>query len=192
MFFPKNNRGPGFVNTFARRVCRIVSIILIDWATHSDTLDVGVNLERREKLVELLKTQIKIENEHVKRIGELEEKVGNAAAKLLLLEMRLDSQKHAGILTGILGVMKQVPSDQTLWQHTLAGYVDPMLVKKSLEIHIKMETDVLDHVKNEMKHTKDKGLKLLLQHIQQDEQKHHIILQTIVKNLYKINTYRAL
>lgn len=46
-------------------------------------------MEHREKLAELIQTQIRIENEHVRRIGELEKKVGTPAANLLLLEMRL-------------------------------------------------------------------------------------------------------
>lgn len=48
-------------------------------------------MEQKDKLIPLIKKQITIEKEHVKRIAELEKKVLNAAAKLLLLEMRLDS-----------------------------------------------------------------------------------------------------
>ncbi|MDH5481845.1 MAG: hypothetical protein OEY22_03045 [Candidatus Bathyarchaeota archaeon] len=144
-------------------------------------------MEQREKLIQLLKQQIKIEKTHVDRITEMEKRVGNAAAKLLLLEMRLDSQKHEGILTGILKTLKGISPSQALWKHKIESYVDPFVVKRELETHVKMETDVLAHVEEEMKHTKDEGLKLLLQHIADDERKHHKILETIVKNVYKIN-----
>jgi len=100
--------------------------------------------------------------------------------------MRLDSEKHAGILTGILETLKGVPPSKTLWEYELEGYIDPIIVKKSLEEHVKMEADVLAHVEEEMKHTKDEGLKLLLRHIAEDEKKHQKILEEIVKNLYKI------
>ena len=73
-------------------------------------------MEQKDKLIPLIKKQITIEKEHVKRITELEKKVRNAAAKLLLLEMRLDSEKHAGILTGILETLKGVPPSKTLWE----------------------------------------------------------------------------
>jgi rubrerythrin len=145
-------------------------------------------MEQHEKLIELIKTQIKIENEHVKRITEMNKKLGNAAAKLLLLEMRLDSQKHAGILTEILEILKGKPANKTLWEYHLEGYVDPFVVKRALEDHVKMETDVLAHVEEEMKHTKDEGLKLLLQHIAEDEKKHHKILETVAENMYKIKS----
>ncbi|MFZ0965278.1 MAG: ferritin family protein [Candidatus Bathyarchaeia archaeon] len=144
-------------------------------------------MEEKEKLIQLVKKQIGIERELVKKIGEMEKKVGNAAAKMLLLEMRLDSQKHAGILTSILKVLRGVPPSQTIWEYRLESYVDPFVVKKELENHMKMETAVLTHVEEEIKQTKDEGLKLLLQHIADDEKKHHKILETIVKYSYKIN-----
>jgi len=112
---------------------------------------------QKDKLIPLIKKQITIEREHVKRITELEKKVRNAAAKLLLLEMRLDSEKHAGILTGILETLKGVPPSKTLWEYELEGYIDPIIVKKSPEEHVKMEADVLAHVEEEMKHTKDEA-----------------------------------
>lgn len=59
-------------------------------------------------------------------------------------------------------------------------------MKKRLEEHVRMEADVLAHVEEEMRHTRDEGLKLLLRHIAEDERKHHKILEEIVKNLYKI------
>ena len=143
-------------------------------------------MESKEKLIQLIKQQIGIENEHVEHISKLEKMVNVAAAKLLLLEMRLDSQKHAGILNGILEVLQGVPSNLTLWNYQIESYTDQIAVKKSLELHIKMEKDVIAHVQEEIRRTDDEGMKLLLQHIADDENKHHKILETIVKNMYKI------
>jgi rubrerythrin len=144
-------------------------------------------MENRDKLVELLKKQIDIENMHVERIGELMTKVDSAAAQLLLLEMRLDSQKHASILGGILKILKQMPPSKMLWSYQIGSYVDKLVVKKELENHVALETEVLKHVEEEMKQTRDEGLKLLLQHIIEDEKKHHEILETIVKHFHKIS-----
>ena len=83
-------------------------------------------MEQKDKLIPLIKKQITIEKEHVKRITELEKKVRNAAAKLLLLEMRLDSEKHAGILTGILETLKGVPPSKTLWDMNLKDILTPL------------------------------------------------------------------
>jgi hypothetical protein len=70
--------------------------------------------------------------------------------------------------------------------YELEGYIDPIIVKKSLEEHVRMEADVLAHVEEEVRRTRDEGLKLLLRHIAEDEKKHHKILEEIVQNLYKI------
>jgi len=143
-------------------------------------------VEQKERLTELIKRQIKIERELVKKIGEMEKKVGNAAAKMLLLEMRFDSQKHTGILSGILKILRGVPPSQTIWEYKLESYIDPFVVKRELESHVKVEAEVLDHVEEEIRQTKDEGVKLLLQHIADDEKKHHKILETIMTQSYKI------
>lgn len=143
-------------------------------------------METKERLVELIRKQIEIEKENVVQVSETEKKVDNAAAKLSLLEIRLDSQKHADILNGILEVLRGIPPSKTLWEHRLESYIDPFVVKRELESHIKREDEMLDHVEEEIKQTKDEALKLLLQHIVDDERKHHKILETIVKHLHKI------
>ena len=144
-------------------------------------------METKERFIQLIKKQIEIEKENVRYVSETEKKVGNAAAKMSLLEIRLDSQKHVDILNGILEVLSGVPPSQTLWEYRLESYVDPLVVKRELENHVKRETEMLEHVEEEIKQTKDGGLKLLLQHIADDERKHHKILETIVKHLYKIS-----
>ncbi len=144
-------------------------------------------METRERLIELIRKQIEIERENVRQVNETEKKVDNAAAKLSLLEIRLDSQKHADISNGILEVLRGVPPSKTLWEYRIESYIDPFVVKRELESHIKREDEMLDNVEKEIKQTKDEGLKLLLQHIADDERKHHDILEAIVKHLHKIN-----
>jgi rubrerythrin len=85
-------------------------------------------METRERLIELIKKQIEIERENVRQVNETEKKVDNAASKLSLLEIRLDSQKHADILSGILEVLNDVPSSETLWEHRISSYIDPFVV----------------------------------------------------------------
>jgi rubrerythrin len=144
-------------------------------------------METREKLIQLIKEQIEIEKENVRQVNETEKKVDNAAAKLSLLEIRLDSQKHADILDGILEVLSGVPASKTLWEHRIESYIDPFVVQRELENHEQREAEMIEHVEEEIKHTEDEGLKLLLQHVLDDERKHHKILETLVKHLHKVN-----
>jgi rubrerythrin len=144
-------------------------------------------METRERLIELIKNQIEIERENVKQVYDTEKKVDNAAAKLSLLEIRLDSQKHAGILSGILEVLNEVQSSETLWEHRISSYIDPFVVKRELQNHEEREVKMIKHVEEEIKQTKDEGLKLLLQHVLDDERKHHEMLKTIVNHLHEVN-----
>ena len=144
-------------------------------------------MKRNDKLIQLIKEQIEIEKENVRQVGETEKKVGNAAAELFLNVIKLDSKKHADILNGLLKVLRGIPPSKTLWEHRMESYIDPFVVKKELENHMDREAAMIVHVEEEIKQTEDEGLKLLLQHIADDERKHHKILQTVVKHLHKVN-----
>ena len=143
-------------------------------------------MSRREELVKLINEQIKIENDYVENAAELEKLISNVAAKLLLRETRLDSSKHAGILNGILEMLEGIPPEKTLWNYQIESYSDQLAVKERLKSHIKVETEMLAHVEKEIKHTDDEGIRILLEHIAEDEKKHHKILTTVIKNFYKI------
>jgi rubrerythrin len=143
-------------------------------------------MPQESKLMQLIGQQLNVEREHVKRLTELRKKVSNAAARLLLLEMRLDSEKHGAIMAEMLEILRGVPPSTSLWDHDLDEYVDEAIVKREFEEHVKKESDVLTHIHEELKHTKDEGLKLLLQNISEDEKKHNRIIQTIINNLYKL------
>jgi rubrerythrin len=143
-------------------------------------------MERKAEVNELIKKQISIENDHITRLKELEKKVDTAAAKLLLIEMRLDSTKHAAILSEIYEIINKLAPSQTLWTYKIDSYVDKQSIRRELENHVKLESDVLAHVEEEIRQTDDEGLKLLLEHIAADEKKHHQILETVVKYSYKI------
>jgi len=136
-------------------------------------------------LVKLLREQLKVERNFVVTVEKLIKNVHNVAAKLLLLETQKDSEKHAMILEGILKVISQEDA-KPLWGTLLDSYVDKLVVKTNLERHIKTEKAMIDLVEKEIKGTKDEGIKLLLEHIASDEKKHHEILQTVIKQAYKI------
>ncbi|MCW3985485.1 MAG: hypothetical protein NWE91_03625 [Candidatus Bathyarchaeota archaeon] len=102
------------------------------------------------------------------------------------METQKDSEKHAMILEGILDVISQKDA-KPLWDTLQDSYIDKLVLKKNLERHIKTEIAMLGLIKREIKETKDEGVRLLLEHIASDEEKHHKILQTVVKQTYIIN-----
>lgn len=137
------------------------------------------------KLVDLIQKQIIVEESFVKTADKLMEQVHNVAARLLLMEMQKDSEKHAMILRGILDVIKQKKT-APLWAYEVESYVDKEVVRREIERHIQTETSMLNQVKEEMKETRDEGIRLLLEHIGDDEEKHHKILEAIIAQYYKL------
>jgi rubrerythrin len=142
-------------------------------------------MKSKDRLIGLIKKQIGIEKQVGKSVEKQLEMVHTAAARLLLMEMKYDAKKHASILQGILDVI--AGSDVPLWDYRIGSYVDKLVVKKELDKHIEIEKFTLDMAKQEIRHTDDDGIKLLLQHIVEDEDRHHALLRTIVNKSYKIN-----
>ncbi len=138
-----------------------------------------------ERLVRLVEEQVRIEEHFIESIEEELKNMHNVAAKLLLLETQKDSEKHALILKGILEVISK--KDATpLWEDLLHSYVEKEVVRRNLEGHIKTEMKMFEQVNQVIKETTDEGIKLLLEHISEDEKKHHKILQTVIQEAYKI------
>jgi bacterioferritin (cytochrome b1) len=140
-------------------------------------------------LVDTVQAHIKLEKGVTKRIKELEEATANLAAKLFLAEMRFDTEKHAKILQTMLDLMRQQEpgvASETLWDTKIHSYVDTVVARKMLKDHVEVETNMLKRVEEEMKKTTDDALKLLFEHIADDEKKHHTIMQTILKKAYRM------
>ena len=139
----------------------------------------------QETLVELIREQIRLERGFVASVETEIKNIHSVAARLLLLETLKDSEKHAMILEGILSVIS-VKDAKPLWDTLQDSYVDKLVVKRNLERHLKTEKQMLEHIKKETSKTDDEGVKLLLEHIAEDERKHHKILETVIREAYKI------
>lgn len=143
----------------------------------------------KTNLVDKIQAHIKLEKDMTKKIKKLEEATTSLAAKLFLAEMRFDTEKHAKILQTMLDLMKQQEpkvASETLWDTKIHSYVDTVVAKKMLQDHVEVETNMLNRVEEEMKKTTDDALKLLFEHIADDEKKHHTIMETILKKAYKM------
>ncbi len=146
-------------------------------------------MNSQEDLGKLVKAHIKLEENTAKKIRELEEATANLAARLFLAEMRFDTEKHAKILKTMRDLMKQREPEairETLWETRIHSYVDAVVAKRMLKDHVKVETDMLKRVEEEIKGTDDDALKLLFKHIADDEKKHHKIMETILRKAYEM------
>jgi rubrerythrin len=144
-------------------------------------------MSQKNRVIQLVKQQIAAEGENVKHITELRKKVRIAAARLILLELRFESEKHVAILTEMLEFLEGAHEDTLLWEHELEEYIDEVIVKREFEDHLKKEGGALAQLKEELKHNKDEALKLLFQNMEEDEKRHHGMVQILVRNLYKVD-----
>jgi rubrerythrin len=140
-------------------------------------------METEESFADKFRKQRSFEESMAKACAALCEKVENAAAKMLLTELQLDTAKHARIFEEILNTIEKAPP-ANLWDYRIASYVDSLVVKKELERHLKLEQKMLEDLEAIIKDTKDEALKLLLEHIAADERKHHEIVETILRKSY--------
>jgi rubrerythrin len=143
-------------------------------------------VESRRELIDLVREQVQIERESAARLSETEQKVGTGAAKLLLVEMRCDSQKHAAVLEAILEALKDVQSSKPLWQQAFSGFADPIIVKREIENHKTLGKSMVAHIQREMGKTDDEAVRTLLQHLTEDEKRHSEILDTIAQRCYSM------
>ena len=137
-------------------------------------------------MIDLVREQVQIEKESAARLGETEQKVGTGAAKLLLVEMRCDSQKHAAILEAILEALEGAQSSKPLWQQAFSGFADPIMVKREIENHKTLGKSMVAHIQKEMSKTDDEAVRTLLQHLTEDEKRHSEILDTIAQRCYSM------
>ena len=142
-------------------------------------------MESRRELIDLVREQVQIERESATRLSETEQKVGTGAAKLLLVEMRFDSQKHAAVLEAVVEALKGDQSSN-LWQQAFSGFADPIIVKREIENHKTLSKSMAAHIQKEMSKTDDEAVRTLLLHLAEDEKRHNDILDTIAQRCYRM------
>jgi uncharacterized protein (UPF0332 family) len=143
-------------------------------------------VESRRELIDLVREQIQIERESAARLSETEQKVGTGAAKLLLVEMRFDSQKHAAVLEAVAEALKGDLSSKPFWQQAFSGFADPIIVKREIENHKTLSKSMAAHIQKEMSKTDDEAVRTLLLHLEEDEKRHNDILDMIAQRCYSM------
>ena len=143
-------------------------------------------MESRKELIELIREQAEIEKASVEKLAETERKVGTRAARLLLVEMRSDSQEHVAILEAVLETLYGAQSSKSLWEQAFSGFADPIIVNREIENHKAMSGSMTAHIEKEMSKTDDETVRTVLQHLAEDERRHNEILDTIAQKAYKM------
>ncbi len=128
---------------------------------------------QNEKLLSFFREQITLE----KKIVELAEANANATNNVLIAELirgiALDSRKHANLLNATI---------------TMASGPTPLIEEQQMEAlgdhikeHIQLEEEAIRTYKEQLKTVEDERMRLILQYLVIDEERHHALLTRIDK-----------
>jgi rubrerythrin len=134
----------------------------------------------RDKLVKLFERQIEVEENAIKAYKDAMEMIGNFAFRLIFEELLMDSTKHKRIFEVLKQNIIRPPSEWDLAVSQRIGeYVSPI----ELEKHIKLEEGMIELIKKNVKTVDDETVKRLLEHVLEDEHRHHTVLKKLIAQL---------
>lgn len=138
-----------------------------------------------DELLAMLEEHRQIELTNVKMCQEIEGQFKSAGIKLTLYQIRADSTKHAQIYQTLIDMIKEgIP--KYLWDYRIDRYVGQVATERVLEKHVELEKEMIQGAEEAIKKTDDPGIKKTLQHIVEDEKRHHEMLMDITKHLLQL------
>ena len=140
----------------------------------------GNALDSEDELLGFLNEQIKIENKIVDSLNSALTEIGNPAVKGVLKGISLDSVKHANMYASALKLLKSV--SQALTQENLDKQRE--LVKE----HILMEAELIKRINKVIPTVENEKVRLLLNAILMDEERHHELLKRVLEILVRGET----
>jgi bacterioferritin (cytochrome b1) len=147
--------------------------------------------ETNQELVSILQEQIAIEEQTLNDLHEAEENAKEVAVRLVFMEMRLDTWKHMKFLEGMIEMMEKTPCDR--WSAKVQRYVDRVKLSRQLDSFIAQESKMIDLLDKALEQMKDPIGILLLQHLREDETRHHTDLEEITRlvNMQPLQTVKG-
>jgi uncharacterized membrane-anchored protein YjiN (DUF445 family) len=134
----------------------------------------------KEDMSRFFEKQALVENEIVSSINQALVKIKNPAIKGVLKGISLDSVKHTEMYKAAIELLSSVPPALT------QAEFDELL--KFIKKHIAEEEKAILSMEEVMNQVKDEKVKLLLEAIFSDEQRHHKLLNEIMDILVKRET----
>ncbi len=141
----------------------------------------------KKELMETLEKHRQLELDNIKMCQEKESQLKNPAAKLMLYQIRMDSTKHAHILKTLVAILKEDTPDN-IWDYRADRYAGQLLTESELKKHAELEKEMIDKHENTIKNSNNPGINMILQHIVEDEKRHHTIIMDMIKSLSNLGS----
>jgi len=133
-----------------------------------------------KELIGMLKEQQALEQETAKSISPLVNATKNSVVRLFLNRLVLDSLKHADLLQALID----------LNTGAIVADIDKYRMKKELNNHVLNEKEMLSRAQAIISKVEDEKTRGLLRQIVEDEQRHHKILNELLRIIETIENIR--
>jgi rubrerythrin len=137
-------------------------------------------LKTKNELIGFLKEQIKVENEIVDSLNNALVEMKNPPVRGVLKGISLDSVKHAEMYAAATELLTSV--SQALTQEHLDKQ------KALVEKHIRLEAELIKKIGKILPDVENQKVKLLLNAILADEERHHALLKMVLEILVRGET----
>ena len=137
-------------------------------------------LNSKDKLINFMKAQIKVENEIVDSLNNALVDMKNPPVRGVLKGISLDSVKHAEMYAAATELLTSV--SQALSQEHLDKQ------KALAEKHIRLEAELIEKISEVLPSVENEKVKLLLNAILADEKRHHELLKMVMEILARGET----
>lgn len=137
-------------------------------------------MKSKDELVNFMKAQIKVENEIVDSLNSALVDVKNPPVRGVLKGISLDSVKHAEMYAAATELLTSV--SQALSQEHLDKQ------RALVEKHIRMEEELIKKINKVLPTVENAKVKLLLNAILGDEERHHELLKMVLEILVRGET----
>ena len=137
-------------------------------------------MKSKDELVNFMKAQIKVENEIVDSLNSALVDVKNPPVRGVLKGISLDSVKHAEMYAAATELLTSV--SQALSQEHLDKQ------RALVEKHIRMEEELIKKISKVLPTVENAKVKLLLNAILGDEERHHELLKMVLETLVRGET----
>jgi len=137
-------------------------------------------LKSKDELINFMKAQIKVENEIVDSLNSALVDVKNPPVRGVLKGISLDSVKHAEMYAAATELLTSV--SQALSQEHLDKQ------RALVEKHIRMEEELIKKISKVLPTVENAKVKLLLNAILGDEERHHELIKMVLEILVRGET----
>ena len=124
-------------------------------------------------VVKRIESMVEMEDNHASSLSKSVEGLNNLIVKEILRSIAYDSQKHAGLYTAILSLLKKEGKALDDQEYDR--------IKSVIKKHIEVENRMVQEAKRLLEVEQDRRIKHLMMMIYDDEVKHHNLMKSLLE-----------